>query len=492
MYSQKQGQSQNQKQQQKQKMSMQQIQAVNFLAMGTQDLRDEIYKFAAENPALEIVSDAISVSETRGSRKFDKESYSTSSYGGSEKADAFQNILENTEERRETLQQHLMHQLNSMNVSGDEYELSQKLIYNLDKNGCYGSMLNPETLLDVTRPAQTKKMLARCIERIQRMDPVGVCCKNPEESLYVQAKIEGNASVLTLFILDGRLELLNPPEPSSILKKVSAYKKEWHKKAFATALSIDSITLTEEVAAESLDYILHLNPRPAQDYVSDVTSEFEKPDIVLSVEKKAGRGVSDDFSRGIVACDEKSYFQLRYASGSLPEIRISEDFFDKTSVEQARMFVKNLEFRESTVVLQGCAIVKAQKDFFIKGPGNLKPLTRNHIAQTLGIHPSTVSRMANKKNSKFLDTEWGLYPVSYFFTSGVKSDSEKEGEISSERIKTEINYILENPVEFGFEDGLKISDNKLSILLNERGIKIARRTVTKYRNQLGLRNSYKR
>ena len=476
-------------------MSMQQIQALNFLAMGTQDLRSEIYKFVAENPALEIVSDPLSVSESQRVKKQNlRESYSSASYSDSTKSDAFQAILENTEERRETLQQHLMHQLNSMNISGDEYELSQKLIYNLDKNGCYGSMLNPETLLDVTRPAQTKKMLERCIERIQRMDPVGVCCKNPEESLFVQAKIEGNASVLTLFLLDGRLELLNPPEPSSILKKVYEYRKKWHQKAFAGALPIDSVSLTEQAVAESLEYILHLNPHPAQDYVSDITSEFEKPDIVLSVEKKRGRGVSDDFLRGIVSCDENSYFQLKYASGSLPEIRISEDFFDKTSVEQARMFVKNLEYRESTVVLQGCAIVKAQKDFFLKGPGNLNVLTRRQIAEELGIHPSTVTRMSGKKNGKFMETEWGLYPVSYFFSSGVSgSTAVYTGvKISSEHIKNEMCRILENPSEFGFSDAHQISDNALAGLLNERGVKIARRTVTKYRNQLGMKNSYRR
>ena len=157
---------QSQSQKQVQKLSQVQIQAVNFLAMSNRDLREEIYKTVAENPALQIVTDP------RRSSSIEK--YSSAS-SGSAATEANQQALEAMENRGETLQQHLMEQLNLVKLSPDEYELSQKLIYNLDSNGCYGSMLAPETLLDKTRPAQTTKMLERCIDRIQKMDPVGTC-----------------------------------------------------------------------------------------------------------------------------------------------------------------------------------------------------------------------------------------------------------------------------------------------------------------------------
>ena len=145
----------SQVQKQIQKMSQVQIQAMKFLAMTNRDLREQIYKAVEENPALEIVSDP------QKARQSQNEAYSEkSSASASESSDANQRAIEAIENRGETLQQHLMAQLDLMKISHDEYELSQKLIYNLDANGCYGSMLAPETLLDKTRPAQNAKMLA--------------------------------------------------------------------------------------------------------------------------------------------------------------------------------------------------------------------------------------------------------------------------------------------------------------------------------------------
>ena len=204
---------QTQAQTQSQRLSQKQITALKFLSMSTSALRDEINKAVSENPALKIVSKS-------GNRKSSSlggtDSYS---YGTMEDSDKFQQVLENSEDRSETLQAHLMHQLNSINISKDEYDLSQRLIYNLDKNGCYGSSISPESLLDKTRPIQNEKMLAKCIDRIQRMDPIGTCCKTLEESLYIQAKISEEASPLTLFILDGNLEMISPPEPKKNFKK---------------------------------------------------------------------------------------------------------------------------------------------------------------------------------------------------------------------------------------------------------------------------------
>ena len=193
---------QTQSQKQIQKLSQIQIQALKFLAMNSRELREEIFKAVAENPALEIVNNS-----EKSSAQLQKEYSRQTSAAGSEAADANQRVLEAQADRGETLQQHLMAQLDLMKISRDEYELSQKLIYNLDENGCYGSMLAPETLLDKSRPAQNKKMLERCLDLVQRMDPVGTCCRTLEESLFVQARIAGDAPPLALFILDGHLDL---------------------------------------------------------------------------------------------------------------------------------------------------------------------------------------------------------------------------------------------------------------------------------------------
>ncbi len=477
---------QRQSQVQVQKLSQNLVYGLKILQMPTKELRSEIYRVVNENPALEIVKDPTARrqgSEWEGEAQFKSQDY--------------QALLESREDRRESLQQHLMHQLNSMRLSLDEYELSQKLIYNLDKNGCYGSMRSPETLLDKTRPIQNRTMLERCISRIQNMDPVGTCCRTLEESLLVQAKIAGDASPVTLFLLDNHLDFLNPPEPEKVVRKIKNFLLEWHSKKFAQALPIDDEKINIQTVTQAIQYILRLNPHPASEYSWESSiSEASLPDIVLTVTKENGIIPADDFSHGKIAVEKKDFhFQVKYASGILPEIRLNQNaVYDKASLESAKQFINNINFRQNTIVLQGCAIVKNQLDFFEKGPGNIAPLTRKQIADFLGIHLSTVSRMTARKNSKYIQTEFGLFPASYFFSSGLTrtegADDKKDSGnlISAEAIKSKMYEIISSHSQ----EKKNLSDNALTKLLNQEGIKIARRTVAKYRVQLGLQNSFRR
>ena len=467
-----------QSQKQIQKLSQTQISALNYLAMENENLREEIYRAVSENPALEIVKDATYTNYRN------REVYS-SSYSNSESADKFQQILENQEDYGETLQMHLLHQLNSMKISDEENQLCTRLIYNLDKNGFYGSMLSPETFLPRKNLTAERNLLERCLKIVQALDPVGTCCRTPEESLLVQAQLADNPDELALFILDGHLDFVNPPEPAKISSKLNAFKEDWHKKAFAGETILDKLPVDEQACAAALKFILSLNPHPAQGYNTEAGVDTSQPDVVLIVSRENG-SVEDDYDRGLVSCNSDYHFQIKYASGALPEVRISPEFMmDKVNVEKAQLLLNALKFRESTIVMQGCAIVHAQKNFFLKGPGHLGVLTRRKIAGELGIHESTVSRMSAKTGRKYIQTEWGLYPAWYFFTSGVANrDGSKK--ISSERIKQKMQEILSLP---GNEN---ISDRELCELLNKKGARIARRTVAKYRVQLGLKNSYRR
>ena len=476
-------------------MSQRQIQAVNYLSMSAKDLREEILKAVSENPAIELVNDPISSSYDND---FAQSAQSQSVRNGtSSDSDAYMKALENNEDRPKTLQEHLIEQLNLTRLSSEEYDLCRSLIYNLDKNGCYGSMQDPESLLDKARPTQTRQMLKKCMDLIQRMDPIGTCCRTIEESLFVQAQILGDATPLTLFILDGHLDLLNPPQPDKVVRNLQRFRQSWHEKAFAKHLPIDDIDLTEDDAEEAINYITRrLNPRPAGEYVSDTSGiSRNQPDIVLTVTKEKGNLVTDDFAHGKVCCDRDHYFQVKYASGDLPEIRLSPDYnFDKASVEKAKIFVSLLQFRESTLVSQGCMLVKFQNDFFRHGPDHIKPLTRKQVAQALNIHESTVSRMSAKKNSKYIQTEFGLFPVSYFYSSGLNLSSAStvegvtsgENKVSATSVKRMMEKLLAD------DEVKKLSDSKLAELLLAHGIKISRRTVAKYRSQLGIDNSYNR
>ena len=267
------------------------------------------------------------------------------------------------------------------------------------------------------------------------------------------------------------------------MRKVLEFQKNWHSKKFAQELPIDKITLDEDAAQEAVKYILTLNPRPAGEYISDTSkADFFRPDVVLTVERVPGALPTDNFENGIVAGDSSCHFQIKYASGDLPQVRLAANInFDKTLVQQAQTFLQQLQYRESTLALQGCAIVASQKDFFLHGPGNLVPLTRRQIASQLKIHESTVSRMSGKKSNKYLQTEWGTFPAEYFFVSGVKTTAGTTA--SAEKIKTLISEMIA-------ASSIPLSDQQLTDLLNKQGIKISRRTVNKYRNQLGVDNSY--
>jgi len=481
-------QTQVQKASQKQtyKLSQIQIQSINFLAMNNENLREEIFDFVEKNPFVEIVR--------HKSDKRVKEKYSESSSYSNQKADSYQQLLESYQNKRESLQEHLLHQLNAMKLSYDEYEICKALIYNLDKNGCYGNNLLPKSLLNPSRPLQNQVLLEKCIEKIQRMDPIGTCCKNLEESLFVQAKIAGDASDLTLFLLDGNLSMLNPPIPEKILKKINGFLDSWHKKAFAPALIIDDIEISEEDVRESLEYILKLNPKPAAEYFSDSSfADSNLADVALIIEKKQGFVAQDDEEKGIVKLNDENYLVVKYSRGDLPEIRLLPEVNllkkgQSELVSQAKNFLFSLQYRESTILLQGIKLVQRQREFFEKGPGFIKPMTRKQMADELSLHESTISRITGKKNGKFLRCEWGVFPLSYFFNSGLKTSTENE--LSSETIKFKIQEIIaenreKNPAE-------NLSDSKLTSILNEQGIKIARRTVAKYRAQLGIENSYNR
>ncbi len=478
--------SNRQVQKQVQRLSQVQITALNYLSMGNEALREEIYRAAAENPALEIVKDSWNTPSSIGAGSYGnlRDNY-TSSYEASKSSDAYQQLLENQETYGESLQTHLLHQLNAMNISEEEKELCNRLIYNLDKNGFYGSMLSPESFLPKKNPAAEKALLQRCLKLVQALDPVGTCCRTPEESLLIQAQLAEEPDPLALFILDGHLDFLDPPEPAKISRKLNDFKEDWHKKAFAGESALDTLPLDENSAASALKFILTLNPHPAQGYNTESFADSSQPDVVLTVTREEGSAL-DDYSRGIVSCNSDFHFQIKYDSGILPELRISPEFMlDKENLAKAQALINSLKFRQSTIILQGCAIVHAQKNFFLKGPGHLSVLTRRQIAEELEIHESTVSRMTARTGSKYIQTEWGLFPTWYFFTSGVAS-RDGQRKISSDRIKQKMQKLLSQP---GNEN---LSDRQLCELLNQKGAKIARRTVAKYRAQLGLQNSYGR
>lgn len=428
---------QSQKMTQEQVLSQRQIQALNMLLKPSADLREAIYQEAERNPALEIEYDlggtGGDIRLKRGSYELTRDvSKNSVSRSAMEKSDNFQAVLEAQEDTRQSLQEHLTSQVNMMNLSPAELAVTQRLISNLDEHGF--NVLAPVSLLEADKPEQTAQVLEKSVSLIQKLDPIGCCVNNEQESLAVQAKIRGDAPDLALFLLDGHLDFLYPPSVEKAIRKISAYQKNLGKmfalskkeEAYAQ-LQVDSGTVQE-----ALDYIRTLDPYPARDYTSTQTA-FIAPEIfVEQLTLPPGVEAVDSTNRGLVESGGLQY-QIRSVRGTIPKVQVRHNFLSKgmkqkhslsteeqkfvdKAVSQAEEFVSSLEFRTSTIEATARAIVKAQGAFFAKGPGHLVPLKQQQVAQELGVHESTVSRSVN---GKYLMCSWGLFEMKYFFAGAV-------------------------------------------------------------------------
>ncbi len=509
---------QSQKMYQSQRLNQKQIMSLNLLSMNYADLREEIYSFAEKNPALEILDDDYENGITSASARTnfsDGLKYGRPGKEGELASDNFQQALENQTDQRETLSEHLLLQLNSMKLTKNEYSLGEKLINNLDGNGFH--ILAPYSFLEKNNPEHDEKLLKKVIELIQKLDPIGTCCRNFEESLLVQARIrkeEGEeVPEEALFILDGHFDSLNPPQPAKIARKLNKFVDEQKKLSFiGRNTNLPENPFTDEGIENALSFIRTLDPKPARNF--GVSSDnFVRTDVFVEREKNAKDGeaefkislakenlprigISEDFT-GL----EKSITVSDSESGENAERRKSQKRYLKDSIREAKIFIDSINFRESTILKATEEIVKVQAEFFRKGPRFLAPLRQKDIAQKLGVHEATISRMANEK---YLSCDWGIFQFSYFFTNAVgtavvaeknpesKDDGKKTNNpqfaTSKEGVKFEIKRLLEEHKN----DSKQLSDQKIADILEGLGIKISRRTVAKYRGELNISSSFER
>ena len=485
------------KQSQLQVMSQKQIQAMNLLAMGTTDLREEIYKQAKENPALEVRERDFTLSKKKpGSNRTDSTRVTGNvSQSAQEASNTYQQALESKQEFRKSLKANLLSQLHMENLSKEEMDLGEKLIYNLSDKGFH--MLSPISFIDKDHPEQKTEMLEKIISLIQSFSPEGCCTKNSEESLYVQAKLKDKNQHLALFILNGRLDFINPPLADRATKRIISYLGE-QKKMFALKeddeiSKIELSDVTEDSVQKAIDFIRTLTPFPAQEFGSK-EAHYVAPDIYVEEAFSANEGESlpeEDFSKGIVvskgSSPQATVWKVRTAKDRLPALSIDktfEEYADSKNkavtegIKKARDFIESIQYRQDTLLSAVCVIVKMQHEFFKKGPGNLAALKQKDVADILGVHETTISRMAN---SKYIQCQWGLFEVKYFFTNAVSDTS-----------KVQVLFQIKQILEEHKNDSKKLSDQKVADALAAKGINVARRTVAKYRAQLNIESSYNR
>jgi RNA polymerase sigma-54 factor len=233
---------------------------------------------------------------------------------------------------------------------------------------------------------------------------------------------------------------------------------------------------TESDIKAALERIKELTPFPGRQYDTSET-RYVVPDI--QVVRKEGEFVIVLNEEEIPVLGINPFFmKLSDKKDGGKPVR---DFV-KENIKEARWFIRSINQRNHTLLRVVRAIVEFQRNFFMHGPKHLAPLTLKDIAQEIGVHETTVSRIAN---GKFIQTEWGIFEIRHFFTNSISGAGSGGSRYSKEGVKEIIREIIA-------EEGKRFSDQELADLLARRGIPLARRTVAKYRKELALGSSYDR
>ncbi|MDR2500199.1 MAG: RNA polymerase factor sigma-54 [Treponema sp.] len=443
-------------QQQQLRMNAQLIQSIKLMELPIMELRERIEEEVEQNPALEVVKDrsVISLDEAYTPRKEEEayfEGVSDSGFtrqGSDKDAEEWHQFIEGALSRPETLQEHLLWNLRLQPASGSVRRIGELLIQNLDADGFHKEPV--ELLLKDEDPGQIQQAL----ELIRALDPVGTCVKDYRESLLVQARLLSGIPGDIEAILD----YLGPLERGRVQEVARKLNR------------------TGEEIARILERLRELHPFPGRQWAYEAP-RYVVPDV--QVIRKEGEFIIVLNQEEIPVLGINAFFThiSRAKDGEKP-VRD----FAKKNIRDARCFIQSIRQRNKTLLLVSKAVVEFQRSFFVKGPKYLAPLTLRDISRELGVHETTVSRTAN---GKYMQTEWGIFEIRYFFTNSISGTGTGRSHYSKEGVKEVIRELIA-------QEERRFSDQEIADLLARQGILLARRTVAKYRKELDLGSSYTR
>ncbi len=464
-------------------MTPQLQQAIKLLQLSRMELVDVVNQELAENPLLEEGADVKeNGEEERLSEEAEDASFSEPSPEREVKAEAegmadidWQTYLEgyslsssdtrNTYEDHEdrpsyesmltkkgNLNDHLMWQLSMASFPEAEKPVAAEIIGNLDEAGYLHASL--EELAEVC--GQEQAVVETVLARVQQFDPAGVACRNLQECLLLQLERMDLTDSLAAIILREHLPELEGRKYPQIAK--------------ARKVSLDDV-----LAAAKL--ISDLDPRPGRAY-NEEDVHYIVPDIF--VHKVGDEYVVTQNDEGLPNLRINSFYRNALSNSKEVDKQAGEYIQDK--MRSAVWLIKSIHQRQRTIYKVTKSIVKFQREFFDHGIEYLKPLVLRDVAEDIDMHESTVSRVTT---NKYVQTPQGLFELKFFFNSGINTT---DGDaVASESVKSRIKEIV------AAEDPKKpYSDQKIVALLKEQDINIARRTVTKYREMLGIGSSTER
>jgi len=420
-------------------MTQELSQAIALLQYSAQELTTFLEDKVLENPLMQLESGTVKPMNPlidRNRRKHQKEE---------------KNWIEQIAEKPFSLEEHLLSQLKITNLSTDQLKVIRHLILHLDENGYFTGELNEiaESLL------VEEELVEECLAVIQTLEPAGIGARNLQECLLMQLYYQNPNNELAQTIITNHF--------------VPFAEKKWRQISKELQVSLKEIQ-------DLFDQVQLLNPKPGA-FLREETSSYIIPDAIV---ERTTDGL-----------------EVRMFDDSLPRISFNESYFKKfkdqdqqvskflqDKVQDYHWILKAIEQRRETLTRVIAKIVEKQTVCLLKGMKYLEPMTMKEIATELDIHESTVSRAVREK---YIQTPLGTFPLKSFFTSTIQTVADDES-TSSTQVKNEISNLIEQ------ENKEKpLSDQDIVGLLKENnGIVVSRRTIAKYREQLGIQSSSKR
>jgi RNA polymerase sigma-54 factor len=466
-----------------QKLSPQQIQMIKLLEVPTLQIEQRIKKELEENPALEEGSeeDEEIGNEEADEEQFDEkdkdqDEFTLDDYIEDDEIPEYRlqtnNYSKEDEKRNEipfsvgsSFQEHLESQLSLRDLDEKQKILGEYILGNIDEDGYLRRELANivDDLAFLQNVTTTEKELEEVLGIIQDLDPPGVGARTLRESLLIQLAIKDRTQ----------------PALKTAYAVLDQYFEEFSKRHYDKITS--RMGISEHDLKLAIEEILKLNPKPGSLFSDSFarTSQPIIPDFILELTEDG--------------------FDLHLNSRNLPELRLSSSYnemlhsyikdkgqkkemkeaimFVKQKIDSAKWFIDAIRQRQNTLLLTMNAILEYQEVYFIDGDETrLKPMILKDVAEMTGLDISTVSRVAN---SKYIQTHFGIFPLKFFFSEGLQTDSGEE--VSTREIKRILQDCIENE-----EKRRPLTDERLTDILQEKGYQIARRTVAKYREQLNI------
>ncbi|MBK8012758.1 MAG: RNA polymerase factor sigma-54 [Deltaproteobacteria bacterium] len=380
--------------------------------------------------------------------------YSSTAPSGGQKPSSNEDLpsLEQTLTAKETLQEHLMWQLTLAQMVESDRGIAVEIIGALGDDGFLAGERPCEDI--AIRLGVSVDHVERVLLRVQDFDPAGVAARDIQECLLIQLRRQGNENKLA--------ELL-----------IREYLPELEKRNFQAIARKEEVSIDE--VAEALRVVQSLDPRPARSF-GEQDSIYITPDIYVN--KVGDEYVIVQNEDGLPMLRVSKYYRNALANGMNGEAKS----YVQEKLRAAQWLIRSIHQRQRTIYRVMESILKFQRDFFDRGIDHLKPLILRDVAEDIGMHESTISRVTS---NKYVHTPQGIFELKYFFNSSI---GRSEGDdVASASVKHRIKQLIDA------EDAKRpLSDQAIVEILKKENINIARRTVAKYREALGILASSKR